>query len=578
MTDHVDRRVVPATITDTTSRPRSRSPTPRPDDAHRHHAPTALTETTSRPRSPTPRPDHDDRGGPLHELDPPTARWLTSPEGLAAVAATTTALDAVAGQGGAAAERRVELEVATRARQRWPEPGRAPAVVAAAIARRRARAAWPDAERLLFTRTGLEQASDPVVSAWRARRFAAARDGVWDLGAGIGGDTLALGAVTAPVRAIDLDTARLVLLTHNAAVRGLAVETETADALTVRPPRGVWLHADPGRRRTDGSRVSRLRDHHPPVGALVSAHAGAAGLAIVLSPAVDLDDPDLPDGAELEFVAIGDRLVEAVAWLGDLAVPGRAATATILTPACLRSGEGRPGQPASGARPGPPASGGPAGGPASGARPGPPASGAPAGEPASGPRPGPPASGAPAGEPPSGPPPVSAASGPAPGSEPTPRSSGPAGAVDTAEHVSLARDRGTRVELPVGEVADHLVEIAAPAVRARLHDAIGAELGARRLARGRALLTVRGEPPPSPWYVARPVVAVLPARPKAVRAWLRGRDAPELELAFHGVAADAADWWRGLGRPPRGPNGWRLELVRLDTGAMAIVTGPPGSG
>lgn len=420
----------------------------------------------------------DERGRPLHELDLPTARWLVSSEGLAAVADATAVLDAAGtAADGVGALDRPELDLASRARRRWPQPGRAPAVVAAAIARRRARPRWPDADRLLFTRTGLEQASHPAVSAWRAHRFAGSDDGVWDLAAGIGGDTLALAAVTGPVRAIDLDAARLVLLDHNAQMRGLAVATEAADALAVRPPAGVRLHADPGRRRADGRRVSRLTDHHPPVGALVAAHPGVRGFAVVLSPAVPLDDPQLPPDAELEFVGIDDRLVEAVAWLGDVAVPGRAATATLL----------RPG---------------------------------------------------------------------------------------TAEPVSIARDRGTRVELPVGPVGDHLLEVAAPAVRARLHDDLGAEVGARRVARGRALLTVDGVPPPSPWYLARPVLAVLPARPKPVRAWLRDQDVTALELVLHGMATDPTAWWRALGRPPRGPNGWRLELIRLDAGATAVVTGP----
>jgi hypothetical protein len=502
----------------------ARASTPTTCD-HRHHWRRAPTTRSTIATVADHR--HRDRGRPLHELDLPTARWLISSVGLAAVEETTASLDAAEHlDTGRAASRRAELDLASRARDRWPEPGRAPAIVAAAIARRRARAAWPDADRLLFTRTGLEQASDPAVSAWRARRFAVAGEAAWDLAAGIGGDTLALAAVTCPVRAIDLNPARLLLLAHNAAVRGLAVETETADALVVRAPAGVRLHADPGRRRPDGSRVTRLRDHHPPVGALVTAHAMARGLAVVLSPAVDLDDPDLPPAAELEFVAVGDRLVEAVAWLGDLAVPGRAATATILAP-----------------RPGSRHAPSPSGPLPADARPADP----------------PPPDGRRSGEAPSG---------------VVDRSSRPAGSVDAAGHVSIARERGSRVELPVGEVGDHLLEVAAPAIRARLHDAVGAGVGARRLAHGRALLTTDGEPPRSPWYVARPILAVLPARPKAVRAWLRGRDAPELELVTHGVDADVAAWWRGLGRPPRGPSGWRLELVRLDTGAAAIVTGP----
>jgi hypothetical protein len=430
----------------------------------------------------------------LDELELPTARWLTSPDGLAAVAAAAARLDelVLAGPGeGPPRPGRPDapLALAIWARERWPEPGRGPAVVAAAVARRRARGSWPHADELLFTRAGLEQASDPVVATWRAARLAGVAGGprrVWDLGAGIGGDTLAIAlaiarAGHAPVIAVDRDAARLALLRHNARVMGVEVAIELADALRVRPDRDDLVHADPGRRRADGRRLRRLADHQPPVGALLAAHPNVAGHAVVLSPGVDLDDPDLPADAELEFVAVDGQLVEAVAWRGALAVPGRAATATLLR-------------------------------------------------------------------------------------------RGPAEAGHTAEHVVIARDRGPRSELPVGPVGHHLVEVVAPAVRARVHDTIGAGIGARRLAHRRALLTCDEQPPASPWYVARPVLAVLPARPRAVRAWLRGRDVPPLELVVHGLEVDVTGWWRELGRPTRGPDGWRVALVRLDDGAVAIVT------
>jgi hypothetical protein len=436
------------------------------------------------------------------ELDVVVARWLTSPDGLAAVAEATAALDVAAHDAADGSDphatRDATLRLATGLRRRWPEPGRAAAVLAAALARRRARASWPHAEELLFTRSGLEQASAPRVSAWRAARYADADGDVWDLCAGIGGDALALAtAIGADVRgvpeagpvapgtrsvvAVDVDAARLVLLEHNARVLARAVSTRVADAVEVPLPPGRWLHADPARRHDDGRRVRALADHHPPVAALVQAHRAAAALGIVLSPAVSLDDRDLPLEAEIEFVAVGGRLVEAVAWLGGLAVPGRAATATVLD-------ERHP-----------------------------------------------------------------------------------------AGSVSIARARGPRVELPVAPVGDYLVEVAAVAVRARLHDAIGAELGAWRLARTRALLSLDTPPPASPWYRARRVVAVLPARARSVRAWLRERDPPAIEVAVHGLDADPEAWWRQLGRPARGPAGWRLELVRLDVGAAAIVTEDPAA-
>jgi hypothetical protein len=391
------------------------------------------------------------------ELTAATADWLCGDRGRELVATATAELD----------DGRDPLALGTRLREGGLDPEGATAVLGAATARRRARARWPDADRLLLTPIGLEQASDPEVAAWRAQRVATAT--VWDLGAGLGADALAMAAAGARVTAVDLDGGRLRLLRHNAEVLGLEVATLVADALEVDVPRGALLHADPGRRR-DGRRVRRLGEHVPPVGRLLERHRDVRGAALVLSPAVDLDDPELPADAELEFVADEEGLRETVVWIGCLSTPGIRATATLL----------------------------------------------------------------------------------------------PAGLQRRRRHAPRP--------CPVGEVGDHLVEVVPAAVRARLHDDIGREIGARRLAQRRALLTTDQAPPSSPWYRARPVLTVLPARPRAVRRWLHQATPAPLEIAVHGLPVDPQRWWRELGRPDRGPQGRRLELTRTDSGALAIIT------
>ncbi|MFA9445220.1 hypothetical protein [Egicoccus sp. AB-alg6-2] len=395
----------------------------------------------------------------MEELNVGTARWLVD-VGRALVASTTAELDAGA----------TEVAVVAALRGQGLTAPRTAAVVAAASARRRARDRWPQAERLLFTREGLEQASDPEVSAWRTRRLAG--QAVWDLCSGLGGDALAAAENGATVTAVDLDEARLVLLEHNARALDLDVVTRPGDALAVEVPDGALVHADPGRRRADGRRIRRLAEHLPPVGALVARHASSRGLAVVLSPAVDLDDPELPPAAELEFVQFAGTLRESVAWTGALRTAGVAARATLL-----------------------------------------------------------------------------------PGGHTRPR------------HTDAPRLRR-----PVGEVGGVLIEVAPAAVRARLHDEIGAEIGARRVAETRALLTADDVPTPSPWYDHREIHAVLPPRPKPVRTWLRTRDVDAVEFASHGLPLDTPAWWRALGRPPRGPAGWRIELVRTDDGGRVLVT------
>lgn len=407
------------------------------------------------------------------DLAPDVARWLVSDAGLAAIAQADA--DLLAGRG--------ELQVVTARRRDGLDAPQAAAAVGAAQARGRARARWPDADRLVFTRTGLEQASDPTVSTWRARRFATAT-AIEDRAAGCGGDTLALAATGGHVTAVDLDEGRLVLLAHNAAVRGLSVTAVVGDALLRPAPTDGPVHVDPGR-RAGGRRVRRLADHHPSVPALVDHLrdvAGGAGLAVVLGPAVDPEDGDLPGDAELEFVQVGGQLVEAVAWTGALRDAAAERTATILP-------------------------------------------------------------------------------------EPS----------DSDALAPVTRSRGPRgPRLPVGPVGDVLLEVAPAAVRARLHDELGAEVGARRLATRRALLTVDGDVAASPWWRARRVEAVLPAGARAIRRWLREADDRPVELVLHGVAVEPGAFLRELGRPRTGPGGRRIELVRGDEGAFAVITAPAG--
>ncbi|MFP4311794.1 MAG: hypothetical protein ACLFS9_07420, partial [Nitriliruptoraceae bacterium] len=154
--------------------------------------------------------------------------------------------------------------------------------------------------------------------------------------------------------------------------------------------------------------------------------------------------------------------------------------------------------------------------------------------------------------------------------------------VRTGPEHGAADGSATAGELPVGEVGAWLVELAPAAVRARRHDELGRAIGARRIARARALLTTDAPPPASPWYHAREVLAVLPARPKAVRRWLDTPLAHDhldggVEVVLHGIEADVDELLRAFGRPRTGPHGLRIELVRLDRGSVAVVTAAAGS-
>ncbi len=140
--------------------------------------------------------------------------------------------------------------------------------------------------------------------------------------------------------------------------------------------------------------------------------------------------------------------------------------------------------------------------------------------------------------------------------------------------VVRSRTTGDRDRLPVGSVGTHLLRPVAAAVRARLHDELGADGGAHRVADRRALLTTDEGPAPSPWFSAEAVVAVTAARPAAVvRALPEDR---RVEVVLHGLDIDVRRFVRDLGAPATGPDDVRIHLVRRDDDAIAIITTSQG--
>ncbi|MFN3374013.1 MAG: class I SAM-dependent methyltransferase, partial [Chloroflexus sp.] len=142
---------------------------------------------------------------------------------------------------------------------------RARAVVEQALLRRKAATKFPNADRMLFTREALEQASAAPVAARRAQRLAQVGL-VADLGCGIGGDTIALAAAGAQVIAVDRDPVRLALAQANVAALELSerVTFLERDLLREPPPPASALFCDPARRAGD-RRVFDPDSFQPPL-------------------------------------------------------------------------------------------------------------------------------------------------------------------------------------------------------------------------------------------------------------------------------------------------------------------------
>lgn len=214
-----------------------------------------------------------------------------------------------------------ELGLGERLRARWPAD-----LVAAALAQRElrlaARAKFRLAERMLFTRPGLEQASAETVARHRARRY----DGMAalaDLCCGIGGDLAALAPGRA-VLAVDLDPVHLRMAAENAAVHGAGdgVGTLLADARAAPLDRVDGVFVDPARR--EGGRRLAPGASEPPLAWCLTVAERVAGVGVKAAPGLPLDL--VPAGWEVELIADGRELKEAALWSPALATAARRAT------------------------------------------------------------------------------------------------------------------------------------------------------------------------------------------------------------------------------------------------------------
>jgi SAM-dependent methyltransferase len=197
------------------------------------------------------------------------------------------------------------------------------AVVGQAALRERARAKFGEfAERMLFTRAGLEQATRREVAALHAGRFvAAAVERVADLGCGIGGDALGLAALGMTVTAVDADPVTAAIAAYNLAPFGTQVTVRhgSAEDADLAGADAAWL--DPARRTAGHAETSRVRaeDYTPPLPwAFALAERMPAG--IKLGPGFDRDA--IPADVEAQWIGVDGTTLELVLWSGRLARPG----------------------------------------------------------------------------------------------------------------------------------------------------------------------------------------------------------------------------------------------------------------
>jgi hypothetical protein len=210
------------------------------------------------------------------------------------------------------------------------------------------------AERMLFTRAGLEQATRLGVAARHAGRMRRAGiERVADLGCGIGGDSLAFAGAGLGVHAVDADEVTAAIAAYNLAPFGqdAAVQHGTAEefvsanfadvhelrtnsadpceqtALLRGKRTAVWL--DPARRTAGHSETRRVAasDYSPSLDWAFEL-AQRMPVGIKLGPAHDRDA--LPADAEAQWVSAEGSVVELVVWSGILARDGVRRSALVI--------------------------------------------------------------------------------------------------------------------------------------------------------------------------------------------------------------------------------------------------------
>lgn len=178
--------------------------------------------------------------------------------------------------------------------------------------RKKAGEKFPEADRLWFDRTGMEQATHSAIAEHKAKRF---QGTVWDLCSGIGADAAAL-ARRCEVIGVDLNPANSLRAEWNAEVWGTSAQFITADVLTL-PLSDDLVHLDPDRRQSGGKRGVKIEDYVPGPEFLAGLMQTQRGGGIKLSPASNFGGKF--DGAEIELCSWKGECKEATVWFGELA-------------------------------------------------------------------------------------------------------------------------------------------------------------------------------------------------------------------------------------------------------------------
>ena len=180
----------------------------------------------------------------------------------------------------------------------------------------------PAANQMLFTESGLEQATRSSVAAWHASLLRSAGiDSVTDIGCGIGADSIAFAKAGIGVVAIENNQPAFLAASHNLSPYSTAkVILENAESAQIAT---AALYLDPARREQKRSGKNHLRldpkDFSP---SLDFAFGLASKVSALIKLSPGLPHEMLPGDIEVNWVSEQGDLVEVLIRSGKLGKPG----------------------------------------------------------------------------------------------------------------------------------------------------------------------------------------------------------------------------------------------------------------
>jgi len=199
------------------------------------------------------------------------------------------------------------LSLVSRLRESHPQEHIHAALTTAQLRRKAAEKFGNDANKLFFTDDALQQASDPLIRAYRTRDYSGLR--ILDVCCGIGTDSIAFARAGAIVHGIDTDETRIAIAKHNAGVLDLDIHFEIVDATQLSPQGYDLIFFDPARRDSQGKRLFDVEQYIPPLSLI--KQWDAPRIMVKISPGVDLEQLSTYD-ADIEFISVNGDLKEAV--------------------------------------------------------------------------------------------------------------------------------------------------------------------------------------------------------------------------------------------------------------------------